>query len=93
VLKGRFSYRKMSSSVDKKLVSFLRELADKIDAEALSIEQLQHVGEFHINYITQNITNESSTNYEDISDMDLIKFVSLGLYMYKYYIGDKNTSI
>ena len=84
----------MSSNVDKKLVSFLRDLADKIDTEALSVDQLQHVGEFHINYITQNITKgEDATNYEDISDIDLIKFVSLGLYMYKYYIGDKNTSV
>lgn len=83
-------------SLDKQLAPFLRNLADLIDNDKMSIEDLQKVGEFFMTYNMLTNTslsddNENDENEEnDISDIDMMKFVALGWFIYKNILNNQS---
>jgi hypothetical protein len=68
------------------LVPFLRNLADSIEKEQLLPEQIQKIGEFYMSY---KLNTENST--EDPEGMDVVKFLTLGWYMYTHILNKENT--
>lgn len=68
-----------------KLVRFLRELADDMEQQQLDPKQLQRVGEFYMSYEFQEQARRDGQEDEPPlgqDDEDVIKFVSLGWYVY-----------
>ena len=72
---------------NNKLAPFLRDLADKMDSNSLTIDQLQQVGEFYMSYKVLNEPTE-----EELNTLDFIKFMTLGLYIYKFILDQDNNS-
>jgi hypothetical protein len=85
----------MTTTIDnenkKELNLFLNELTDSIKNDALSAEQLQHISEFYISYkLSQNITKSTiSKESDDIEDIDVIKFITLGWYIYTFLLNQE----
>ena len=65
---------------EKHLILFLRTLADSIETNTLQSEQLQKVGEFFMSYKMSQ--NENQNTYEEFDTMDVIKFITMGWYIY-----------
>lgn len=63
-----------NKNADKELIPFLRNLANSIEENKLSPEQLQSVGEFFVSYNDTEVTDD---------DFDVIKFIVLGWYIYQ----------
>lgn len=74
----------LENDADKKLVPFLRQLADYIETSQLTPEQLQQVGEFYMSYKVRN----EITDTEEIDAMDFVRFLTLGLYIYKFLLNE-----
>ena len=79
-------------SSDEKLIDFLRELANSVENKQLNSKQLQSIGEFFMSYKFQeqairslNYTDED----EDMSEEELLKFISLGWYVYRIILKNK----
>jgi hypothetical protein len=73
---------------NKQLVLFLRELSTSIESNKLSSNQLRLTGEFFMNYKFNNeIDKEESLG--DMGDMDVVRFLSLGWYMYKVILSEQ----
>ena len=74
-------------SIDKQLAPFLREIADSIENDNILPYKLQKVGEF---YMAWKLMEESENTYENsnVEDMDLVKFVVLGWFIYKHIINN-----
>jgi hypothetical protein len=70
---------------DLQLVPFLRNLADSIEKEQLLPEQIQKIGEFYMSY---KLNTENST--EDPESMDVVKFLTLGWYIYTHILNKEN---
>jgi len=81
------------TQADKRLVSFLRTLANSIEREELHPNQMQSIGEFFMSYqFQEQAIRDNDTSGEDsgedeeggdaFSDMELIKFIILGWYVY-----------
>lgn len=74
-------------SNDELLIPFLRKLADAIEKKELAQTQLQSIGEFFMSYQFQEQaykdSHDSVDNEPDFNKKDLIKFVSLGWYVYQ----------
>ena len=60
------------------MVPFLRDLANSIEKQELTPKQLQDIGEFFMSYQFQ----EQTQNGANFSKKELIKFLSLGWYVY-----------
>ena len=76
---------------DAQLVPFLKELAVSIETKQLSQDQLQCISEFYMSYkfrekINRNVKEEEDEEFED---MDIIKFITMGWYMYRI-LSEKN---
>lgn len=70
------------------IISFLRELANSLENNSLSLEKQQKISEFFMSYeITENI-NLSSTEY---NTKDILKFCTMGWYIY-FILNQKITS-
>ena len=72
---------------DAQLVPFLRELADSIESAQIHQEQLKRVGEFFMSYKFQEelINNDEEKDPEkEYEDMDIIKFITLGWWIYQH---------
>jgi hypothetical protein len=80
----------------RKLVPFLRDLADSIEQNNLRPSQLRRVGEFFMTYQFQK--QALLDHYEDDSGDDqsaedlhpeeeIIRFVVMGYYIYRHIIG------
>jgi hypothetical protein len=65
----------------KQIISFLRNLADSIESDSLSEEQLQHTGEFFMSY--KFFEQEKTSDTENDDSIDIVKFITLGWYIYK----------
>ena len=79
-----------SSENDEQLISFLRSLADSIELKKLEPTQLQRIGEFFMSYkLSESSTNESNTEDDDFDSMDVVKFITMGWYIYRILL-DKN---
>jgi uncharacterized protein YneF (UPF0154 family) len=76
----------MINSSNIKLIYFLRNLADLIEKKQLNSIQTKLIGEFYLSYQFQEETlSENNT----INDIDLIKFCSLGYYIYRKILKDE----
>jgi hypothetical protein len=74
---------------DLQLVPFLRNLADSIEKEQLLPEQIQKIGEFYMSY---KLTTENSEGMDGVPEgMDVVKFLTLGWYMYTHILNNENT--
>lgn len=76
------------------LILFLRNLSDLIERKELLPSQLKSVSDFFLSYTfkEQNLVDES--NFEENFDkQDLIKFVSLGWYVYQILLKDNELPI
>lgn len=67
---------------DKKLIPFLRELADNIENNKLLPTELQKIGEFFISYNCKKELYSEENNSSEFSRKDLLKFITLGWYIY-----------
>lgn len=77
------------SKSNLQLVSFLRNLADSIEKEELLPEQVQKIGEFYMSY-EKEIYDSGDNSTED--SMDVVKFLTLGWYMYTHLLKNENTN-
>ena len=59
------------------LSSFLRTLAEKVDKDELSNQQLQKTVEFFLRYMFEEKTDEK------INNQDFMKFLIMGWYVYE----------
>ena len=75
------------SKSNLQLVSFLRNLADSIEKEELLPEQVQKIGEFYMSY-EKEIYDSGDNSTED--SMDVVKFLTLGWYMYTHLLKNEN---
>jgi len=75
----------MINSSNIKLIYFLRNLADLIEKKQLNSIQTKLIGEFYLSYKFQEILKENKT----INDIDLIKFCSIGYYIYEKLLNTK----
>ena len=76
----------MINSSNINLIYFLRNLADLIEKKQLNSIQTQSVGEFYMSY---QFKEETLKENNTINDIDLIKFLSLGWYVYKKLLKDE----
>ena len=77
------------SNNNKKLTSFLRDIATLIEKNEIDKKQLQSVGEFYISWKYQEVNKDSVSKD---SDEDMIKFLVLGWYLYKIlHVNDMGT--
>lgn len=83
----------MSIETNKRLIPFLRNLADSIENGDIMPKELQRIGEFFMSYQFQkqadkdNLENE---NTEMFTKKELIKFVSLGWYVYQILLNNRS---
>lgn len=75
--------------IDKQLVPFLKDLTESIESNKLSQEQLQCVGEFFISYKSLEEKNIQTNEEDDFDSMDIIKFITLGWYIYKVLLSEQ----
>ena len=77
---------------DDQLVPFLRDLADSIDSNQLNVEQLKRVGEFFMSYkLQEEFSNDKDYPSVEYDDMDIIKFITLGWWIYQHISKDGQT--
>lgn len=76
----------MNNSSNINLICFLRNLADLIEKNQLNSIQKKHIGEFYMSYQFQE---ETLNNKNDINDIDLVKFMSLGYYVYQKLLKEE----
>jgi hypothetical protein len=81
----------LPNEADEQLAPFLRQLADSIDSDKLSPEQMQQVGEFYMSYKVRN--ENTDTDPEELEEMDFIRFLTLGLYIYRFILNEDGTHI
>ena len=72
-----------SSETDKQLVSFFRDLADSIESNNMSQEQLQQAGEFFVSWQFNKDNEEDTDSVDSVEPIDVIKFITMGWYIYK----------
>lgn len=66
----------MKKILEEDLINFMETVIDKLKNKTLTEIELKHVSEFYIAFKFIDIKNE-------LSDQELIKFLSLGWYIYK----------
>lgn len=81
----------LPNEADEQLAPFLRQLADSIDSNKLTPEQMQQVGEFYMSYKVRN--EDKDTDPEELEAMDFIRFLTLGMYIYRFILNEDGTSV
>ena len=71
------------------IVQFLRELADSMETNKLSSDQITHIGEFYMEYIWRSRNNEHRT----ISTDKALRYLTLGWYIYEMLLTPENNTI
>lgn len=77
---------------NSRLIPFLRELANTIESGELGQKELQRVGEFYMSYqfhkqaILDDEEDEDDNRF-DTTQIDLVKFVTLGWYVYNHLLS------
>jgi hypothetical protein len=75
----------LENNADEQLAPFLRQLADSIEHNQLSSDQIQQIGEFFMSY---KIRNQSEENNSEINNpSEFIKFLTLGMYIYRFVLN------
>jgi hypothetical protein len=73
-----------------KLPEFLRKIASDIENNTISEDELLQVSEFYMKNCMKNCMKKSLADpVENISNDDVIKFTTLGWYIYKFLL-EKN---
>jgi hypothetical protein len=82
-----------NEDAEQQLIPFLRNLADSIESKELIPRQLKSIGEFFMSYKFQEQVAEDEKNIDNndnnFSKEELIKFLSLGWYVYQIILEDK----
>ena len=81
----------MSEDPNKVLIYFLRELAESIESNTIESYELKKIGEFYLSWQFHKQTIEDSENQEieNFSSDQLIKFLTLGWYVYTILLKDE----
>lgn len=89
----------MDNNTNTTLISFLRNLADSLETNQLSKKQNLRIGEFFMEYKFQEAAYKDEKQFEEneeneLEDLhfdksELIKFLSLGWYIYCVILKDK----
>ena len=64
---------------DDRMVEFLRQLANDVESDTLTVTQRQHIGEFFMAY-------QSRKGECDPSEKDMLKYLTLGWWLYTQVI-------
>jgi hypothetical protein len=68
---------------NRSLITFLHKLAENLEKNKLTDEEIQKVGEFYIAWVS------NKQEEEDMTDKDFMKFFTMGWYVYKQILkGD-----
>jgi hypothetical protein len=82
----------MTSLEDKKLITFLKDLTGSLERKELSTLQKKRVGEFFMSYQFQECavqdSDESLTDTQCFSQSEMMKFLSLGWYIYQVILQE-----
>jgi hypothetical protein len=84
----------MYNDNDSHIITFLRKLADSMESTKLPPDQLKCIGDFYMSYKFHEQRNGNTKNEDEddeIEDMDIVKFLTLGWYVYKVILSDKNS--
>jgi hypothetical protein len=72
---------------ENQLISFLRDLANNVKEKKLNNEQLDNIGDFFMSYQFQEQARKDNDESElaDVhyTSSELLKFMSMGLYIYR----------
>lgn len=76
----------VNTNPNTRLIPFLRSLADSIEKQQLAPRQIESIGEFFMDYqFTEQAVRDmdtSSSPPQQFNNQDLLKFVTLGWYIY-----------
>jgi hypothetical protein len=75
------------------LSTFLKELATSIDNHSIAKHKLQHIGEFYMSHKLLENINDGNDGNNDFDPSDVIKFITLGWYMYKVILETGNENM
>jgi hypothetical protein len=75
---------------NQKICEFLRDLADKIDNDAIDDKSLDSVCQFYVGYKLNKEIDE--TPNATLDEKDLVKFLVLGWYIYRVILRDNSMS-
>ena len=81
------------ANTDERLITFLRNLTGALERQELCQRQLQSIGEFFMSYQFQEqavIDGDNSTTIPQFSRAELIKFLSLGWYVYQVLLRQES---
>jgi len=85
------------TSTDERLITFLRDLTGALERGELCQRQLQSVGEFFMSYQFQERaaqdSDESAPDPPRFSRDELIKFLSLGWYVYQVLLQQETLPV
>lgn len=87
----------MSLETNERLIPFLRNLADSIENGNIMPKELQRIGEFFMSYQFQKQADSDKSNEDDKTELftqqELLKFVSLGWYVYQILLKNQTLPI
>ena len=63
------------------MVLFLRDLANSVESEKITPDQLKRIGEFYMSY--QFCENTDKDDDDNFSGQEFLKFLFLGWYVYR----------
>jgi hypothetical protein len=72
------------------LAPFLRNLADSLENKTLLPQQIHKIGEFFMSYYFQKELHSDEEMSNEFSREDLLKFLSLGYYIYIHILNEKS---
>ena len=75
-------HKKMEST-DERLLTFLKTLTSSLEKGELCTRQVQSIGEFFMSYQFREQAVTDRTEYPQFNQTDLIKFITLGWYVYQ----------
>lgn len=72
----------------QKLGNFLRKIADEIDNEKMSNQNLDKIKEFYTDYSLNNYSLDSKFEISEYNENELMKFFTAGWFFYNNIIQD-----
>ena len=69
------------------LIPFLRQLANSLERKELCRDQIEKIGNFFLTYkFYEELENNNKINNNEFSKEDMVKFLSLGYYIYTHLL-------
>jgi hypothetical protein len=72
---------------NKKIIDFLRNTADLIEKNEIDEQSFQLAGEYYMRYLCKTEIDEVDAKIEE---KDLVKFLTVGWYIYNIILKEKN---